>query len=483
LELLSRSFAFREGARFTGLLGPAFFQDLADSHKLRFGDAPRHTYNLPLTLWACLSQVLSASKSCAAAAARVLVLCVSLRLGIPSTSSGGYWKAKAKIPAPFLRELAVQLATQVEAAAPDGWRWKGHSVKVADATLVGLQDSDANLKDYPQQRSQKPGTATTRMRLMLLLALATGVALGAAEGPYRGKGSGELSLLGQLLGAFGPGDLLLADRQLGTFAVFALLLAQGAHGCARLNTSHYRPPPAGHDDVLVTWKKGKRPAWVDEETWDALPDQLAVRVVRYRVSRPGWRSREVCLATTLLDARAYTKEELAALYLDRWNGELDIRAIKQTLGMHTLAAKTPQAARAELWAHLLGYNLTRTVMAQAALDRGLLPRQLSFAGAARTLCEFRWLLCCSGHERGQLAEVISAALASHRVGSRPGRYEPREVKHRRRKYLTLREPRRRRRQQLARAGAGDSEAKAKGGRGAGPPRPARPAGPAGAPPA
>jgi IS4 transposase len=42
------------------------------------------------------------------------------------------------------------------------------------------------------------------------------------------------------------------------------------------------------------------------------------------------------VVTTLTDAEAFTKEDIAELYGFRWNVELDIRAIKQTLGRMAL---------------------------------------------------------------------------------------------------------------------------------------------------
>jgi hypothetical protein len=51
--------------------------------------------------------------------------------------------------------------------------------------------------------------------------------------------------------------------------------------------------------------------------------------------------------------------------------ELDIRASKQTLKMDILSCKTPEMVRQEVWMHLLAYNLTRKVLAQASLPAGL----------------------------------------------------------------------------------------------------------------
>ncbi len=57
---------------------------------------------------------------------------------------------------------------------------------------------------------------------------------------------------------------------------------------------------------------------------------------------------------------------LAGLYRGCWRVELDIRAIKCTLGMDILRAKTPAMVRTELWSCLLVYNLLRESMLQAA---------------------------------------------------------------------------------------------------------------------
>src|SRR5262245_12563800 len=99
--------------------------------------------------------------------------------------------------------------------------------------------------------------------------------------------------------------------------------------------------------------------------------------------------------------------------------------------MDILSCKSPEMVRREVWAHLLAYNLARKVLAQAALAGGVTPRQLSFAGAVQTRNAFRWLLTLgAGPADGRLVAALLVAVATHRVGHRPGRVEPREVKRR-----------------------------------------------------
>ena len=144
-------------------------------------------------------------------------------------------------------------------------------------------------------------------------------------------------------------------------------------------------------------------------------------------------------------------EDIADLYHQRWHAELDIRAIKQTLKMDQLSCKTPALVVRELWVHLLGYNLVRQVIAQAAQQHGLCPRQLRFAGAVQTLEAFRWLLLGTLAERRSVVlAAVLLALASHRVGKRPGRCEPRCVKRRPKSYPLLTKPRAEARAELLR---------------------------------
>ena len=198
----------------------------------------------------------------------------------------------------------------------------------------------------------------------------------------------------------------------------------------------------GKGDHVVSWAKPPRPEWMDEETYDALPESLEVREVRVRIAQAGTRTRQIIVATTLKDVKQHSQKDIADLYHQRWHAELDIRAIKQALKMDILSCQTPEMVRKEVWAHLLGYNLVRAVMAQAAQKKGLKPREVSFAGAVQIINAFRWpLLLLSGEKLAVLTDALHRAVAAHKVGDRPGRYEPRKKKRRPKCYPNLTKPR------------------------------------------
>jgi hypothetical protein len=208
------------------------------------------------------------------------------------------------------------------------------------------------------------------------------------------------------------------------------------------HTDFRRGRRLGRRDHVVDWAKPKRPAWMDEETYASLPDTLTLREVRGRVGAAGCRVRELTLVATLADPAAWAKDEIVGLYGERWNAEVDLRSMKTHMGMDVLTCRTPEMVRKEVWAHLLAYDLVREVMAQAAREHGVTPRRLSFLGAVQTLEAFRpLLLAVMEADLPGLIGRILAAIAAHRVGNRPNRYEPRKVKRRPKAYTRLTRPR------------------------------------------
>jgi hypothetical protein len=199
----------------------------------------------------------------------------------------------------------------------------------------------------------------------------------------------------------------------------------------------------GYEDHLIVWHKPARPAWLDEATYQQVPETLQVRELRVWVTRKGFRTGVLLAVTTLLEPTASTKEELADLYRCRWHAELDLRAIKTVLRMDIVRSKTPAMVRKELWMYVLAYNLIRSVMATAAVQDGLVPRMLSFTGALQAVNAFGTaLLFAAGTAQAALLAALYSTISAHRVGQRSDRVEPRAVKRRPKPHALLTMPRR-----------------------------------------
>jgi hypothetical protein len=284
------------------------------------------------------------------------------------------------------------------------------------------------------------------LRIVVLLSLATAMVCGMALGPYAGKETSELALFRELLGQLAEGDLLLADRYYGSYFQIALLLELGVDFVTRLHqhrTADFRRGQSlGKHDHLVTWTRPQRPTWMDVQTYQRMPKSITLREIRVEVQQPGFRVESFVVVTTLTDAKRYSRDDVAALYRQRWMAELDIRAIKESLGLDFLRAKSPAMVRNELWTGLLAYNLIRQTMAQSALEHGMSPRQLSFTAAMQQLAATWCLLpLADDHLALSLVEAHREHLAHHEVGHRPNRIEPRAVKRRPKPHALLTIPR------------------------------------------
>ena len=409
-----------------------------------------------VTLCTFLSQIHSDDPSCRAAVARLNAARVGQGLAPCSPLTGGYCKARKRLPESLLQRLLGLSGQRLEQPVSKTWHWHGRAVKIVDGSGVSMPDTPENQEAYPQPGSQAAGLGFPVARLVVVLSLACGAVLGAALGRIKGKQSGENMLFHSLHEHLERDDVMLADRYYCSYWEVALLLGRGVDVVMRL---HQRRPVdfrqgqrLGHEDHVVTWTKPACPDWMDAATYAALPTTIKIRELRIRVIQRGFRTRALVVATTLLNAQEFTREELAGLYRARWHAELDLRSIKQTLKMDVLRCKTPAMVRKEIWGHLLVYNLLRAAMVQAALSQGVSPRQLSLQGARQTLEAFRSSLgAASPAERENVIHIVLSAIARHRVGTRPDRYEPRVRKRRPKPYPLMTVPRQQARERLARA--------------------------------
>jgi len=183
---------------------------------------------------------------------------------------------------------------------------------------------------------------------------------------------------------------------------------------------------------------------MDDETDQTIPETLELREIRFPVTTPGSRTITITIATTLTNAKIYTKADIAQLYRLRWTSGFDIRDTKQTLHLNHVRCHSPALVYEELWTTLLGYNLVRTTTAAAALIHNLKPSPLSFTGACHYVLSAS-TRSADPHSNDAQGTAQCFRLLEHlancHVANRPHRLEPRVIKRRRHHYALLQEPR------------------------------------------
>jgi hypothetical protein len=440
LDRLRARFARNDGLPFADVLTEPRIREVLDEHGVAYRD---RVFTPITTIWGFLSQVLSDDHSCRNAVSRFIAHRAASGLKACSPNPASYCDARARIPTAVLRTLARRTARELQAGAADEWMWNGRSVFIADGSHVSMPDTPENQAAYPQPVVQQPGIGFPLARITVLLSLATGACHDLAIAPYAGKGTGETTLLRAMYDALKPGDVIVADALFDNYFLACELRQCGVDLVARVQAERVgsRTVESRPDGDVITWRRPNKPRGMTGQQYRRYPKELLVRQVTVDARDRDNRAEVFRVVTTILDT-SIDGGQIGDLYERRWSGEVDIRAIKATMQMDVLRCKTPEMVEKEIWAHLLAYNLLRTVMAVAAAEVGIEPRRVSFMGAKQAVTAFAPKLeAARPGDRPALIDVLLAVIAYHRVGDRPGRWEPRARKRRRKPGAYLHEPR------------------------------------------
>jgi hypothetical protein len=440
LEEVRARFARNEGLPFAEVLTEASILDVLDEQGVKYRD---RLFNPVTTIWGFLSQVLSEDHSCRDAVSRIIAHRAASGVSLCSPNTASYCNARSRLLTGVLSSLARRTAQQLQASAAQEWKWNGRDVFVGDGSHVSMPDTPENQATYPQPPTQQPGLGFPLARLVVLLSLATGACHDLAIAAYKGKGTGETTLLRAMYGALKAGDVLLVDALFDNYFLICELRQRGIDIVARAQSQRVgtQVEQSRPDGDILLWQRPNKPRGMTGEQYRSYPKTLRMRQVAVDARDKNNRAEQFHVITTLLDASIDGKQ-IGDLYERRWEGEVDIRSIKATMQMDILRCKTPEMVRKEIWAHLLAYNLLRTAMAVAASEKGIEPRKVSFKGALQALMAFAPKIEAAPPERrAVLIDAMLTVMAYHRVGNRPGRWEPRAIKRRPKPSKRLTQPR------------------------------------------
>ena len=429
-------------------LSPALDLDLLQkpAHK---NHCRERIFSLVRTFWSWIWQVLQANTSCREVVRQVQVLFAAFGSLRVDEGTSAYCKARKKLARELLEKAFACSHKSADKLAPASTPLQGRPQKIVDGAGFRLWDSPQNRKAFPPSPNQFAKPSFPILKMVALFSAASGAIIAKATGALS---INERRLMMGLRAAIAPKDIIIGDRHYGCFVVAAWLQSLGADLIARVDARTRRidfrqaAKRLGPQDACFIWRKPVRPSpLLSPEQWAALPEQITVRIVRRQIEKPGFRTREVVLVTTLLEAQLYPVEELCNAYLRRWRLEMCLDDLKTTLGMEMLSCRSPDLVEKELLVFLTAHNLLRWLMVQAArLPEADLER-ISFKGS---LDAFRqWssaLVQLRGRrhqrKRASVWDQFFQTLAADEVPLRPGRKEPRAVK-KRSKYPVLNKPR------------------------------------------
>jgi hypothetical protein len=424
-------------------LNPAFLAPNPDKANSR-----QRIYTPKITFLAFLDQVLNPGSPCREAVRQIRAYYQTLpQPKHVSQDDSPYCQARARWSLAELVEIREYFADH-QGRPPLPWALpQPRRPKVVDATCLNLPDTPANRLAYPQSQSQIDQCGFPLLRATAIFDLAGGALLERAYGP---ETKSEQALLQELWPTLRPDDLLLGDRNFGSWSVLAGLGLIPADGLFRLHANRNADLRQGRylrrHERLVTWAKPTRqPANLTPEQWAALPAQITVRLIRFRVPTASSRSKKIILVTTLLDPVLWPARLLAQLYAWRWKIELYFDDLKTTLGLDMLSCLSPDMVHKELEMHLVAYNLIRSLMAEAACVCHAPLERLSFKGTLDTARQYSRQIAqippSKRKLRRQLYLDMLSVIALDLVPERPDRFEPRCQKRRPKAFPFMKRPR------------------------------------------
>jgi len=252
-----------------------------------------------------------------------------------------------------------------------------------------MPDTKRNAEKFHKPKSRSGKAAFPQLRMMALMALSARLMLEVAYAPYTGKGTGERSLVMQILGRLTfEGLVFLLDAGLYSFEIVQKITQADQKFIVKAPKNLKLKPiqilPDGSFLARLTKKvvdTDAPPTKSGRKRWKKV--SLIVRVIRFEI--PGFRP--VSLVTNILDT-TITARELALHYHKRWDIEIAYDEIK-THQCATLRGQTPTTFRSkrpdlveqELYAMLIMYNMVRLLIRQAAEEYSKDPCSISFLDA------------------------------------------------------------------------------------------------------
>lgn len=390
--------------------------------------------------WAWLAQILEGNASCNKALSLIQAWHRVLGLAVPSGDTSAFCRARGRISDDFLLAVDERVrGTLARRVQPSGL-WRGHLLKAIDGTSVTLMDTPANQASYPQHSSQKVGCGFPIMGIVGMVNLSHGGVEGFETCGFRKH---DARVAPRLLKHCSPGEIVLGDRAFCSFEFISRIISERqGHVLMRLHQSRHRKldwrkgRKVSPIERLVTWQRPSNPppgSNLNQEQWERLPAEMTLRYIKLGYENRAGEKSALVIVTDLLDPDTYPAEDVADLYMERWQIEVKFRDLKTTMGMERFTVKTPAMAHKTLRMMVIAYNLLRLTMQKAARQSGRRVHELSVKG---TLCTLT-----SSHEtfravagKPRLARKLNGQLiqtcAGHVLNIRPFRREPRATKRR-----------------------------------------------------
>jgi len=364
-----------------------------------------------------------------------------------SPSRGSVAKARKRLPLQVWNNIVRWICRQAQHNSESLAYWRSHRVINVDGTCLTTPDEPQLHRQFGTSKGNFGSRKYPLVRMVCLCLSKTMAVIGYNLGSYRDD---ENVLLEPMLKTLRKGDLLVADRH---FAGANLYWNYMQNGLEYLTQLHQRLIVSrlkrmwsnSKDDFVARLRIGA--AYRSRNP--AMPRYIIARFIRVEARIRG-KHKSIWLVTSLLDESKYPADEIAQLYLERWRIETLLGQFKVRGGADLLRSKSVDGIYKEVAARICAINIVRVIMLQSAQAGGVDAMRISFVAAVRAIIAFAPALAMEPVWRlPVIYEAMLNEIASHLVPERPGRLEPRNITHDKRKYPRLKTTRTQWRKQYA----------------------------------
>jgi len=284
-------------------------------------------------------------------------------------------RARPRLGVRPMRRILQFMVSQWSARRGDELRWRGMALVALDGTSLRMPESTKNLAHFPLHVSgpRRVPSSYPLLRAVMAVCVTSRVVLACAAGKFTDS---EWTLVRRVVRHLPQRTLALLDRGFIGLAFLRSLLDAGHEFVVRGKEGRRMElvRSIGRCDQIVRLPIGPRRK---NQEW------MTLRAVRCQ--RDGFRP--MLLLTSLLDAQAFSAEDIVARYGDRWECEIAYDEIKtHLLGRHVpIRSRSPLLVRQELDGMLIAHNLIRMHMEGAAGAVNLSPLRLSYTDCAADL--------------------------------------------------------------------------------------------------
>jgi len=352
-------------------------------------------------------------------------------------SEGSISKARISLGIDVMKRLFHKVVANFVDIKPDFHGMKSVSF---DGTTGSMPDTKDNSETFKKASNQKELNGFPLMRIMTVMILKTKMILDVAFAPYKGKKTGESSLMIEILDRMKFDDipyLFHFDALFYSVYLVHWLQNNGQFFLMKISKSIKLKPIRYLKDgsyLAYVIKKVVDPSRSSKGYKRYNKEKIIVRVIEFKIV--GFLS--VRLITNILD-ESISARELVIQYHQRWEIEIGYFEIK-TVQCATLKgqpgtlfrSKRSDLVKQELYAVLIIYNMIRYKIWQAAEKKGIDPRLISFLDAKQWIMDASVQLFNVSSEEKQAILSYLLCIISTSIIDRPRRKRknPRVIKQR-----------------------------------------------------